>query len=123
MTPFNIGQRIELTDFTEKEARRLADGLECESDVSAALIARVLHWTGGHPYLTQRLSQELARDPSVTDASDVDRLCAGLFFSERAQEQDSGLEGFGRLGIDQLSTPMRARAWARLSSAVSRPAS
>jgi WD40 repeat protein len=92
VTPFNIGQRIELTDFTEKEARRLADGLECESDVSAALIARVLHWTGGHPYLTQRLSQELARDPSVTDASDVDRLCAGLFFSERAQEQDSNLQ-------------------------------
>src|SRR5262249_50489798 len=28
MTPFNIGRRIELTDFTEAEARSLAIGLE-----------------------------------------------------------------------------------------------
>jgi len=61
-TPFNIGRRIELTDFTETEAAPLAHGLrvgkwESEQggkDVNSAL-DRILHWTGGHPYLTQRL--------------------------------------------------------------------
>jgi hypothetical protein len=59
-TPFNIGQRIELTDFTEAEAAPLAAGLGRESDVGRALPARVLDWTGGHPYLTPRLCQVLA---------------------------------------------------------------
>ena len=32
------------------------------SQSSAALLARVLYWTGGHPYLTQRLCQAVAQD-------------------------------------------------------------
>src|SRR5262249_12130389 len=63
--PFNIGPRIELFDFTEGEAARLAIGLEV-GELHAAgrpdnqarlLLRRVLHWTGGHPYLPQRLCQ------------------------------------------------------------------
>jgi WD40 repeat protein len=92
VTPFNIGHRVELTDFTADEAGRLADGLGRDADTSAALLSRVLHWTGGHPYLTQRLSHAVASDASVVHADAVDRLCADLFFSERAQEQDSNLQ-------------------------------
>jgi hypothetical protein len=51
MTPFNAGKRIELTDFTPEEAAPLAGGLTGGSPV----LSRVLYWTGGHPYLTQRL--------------------------------------------------------------------
>src|SRR5207249_2095400 len=55
-TPFNIGRRIELTDFTEAEAAPLAAGMGGgEQAVATALLARILYWTGGHPYLTQRL--------------------------------------------------------------------
>src|SRR2546427_431260 len=59
-TPFNIGRRIELTDFTEGEAASLAQGLGREEKVGAALLKRILYWTGGHPYLTQRLCQAVA---------------------------------------------------------------
>src|SRR2546422_775692 len=64
MTPFNIGKRIELNDFTEAEALPLAYGLSHHGDTEArrkteaegqALLKRILYWTGGHPYLTQRL--------------------------------------------------------------------
>src|SRR5262249_6520145 len=74
LTPFNIGTRIELTDFTGEEALPLAAGLgdvhhgdtetrrantEKASERTEAearrLLRRVLYWTGGHPYLTQRL--------------------------------------------------------------------
>src|SRR5262249_2275194 len=87
-TPFNIGQRIELHDFTEAEAAALARGLKREEEVRAALLKRILYWTGGHPYLTQRLCQAVAEDASVSGAEGVDRLCGELFFSQRARERD-----------------------------------
>jgi tetratricopeptide (TPR) repeat protein len=90
-TPFNIGQRIELTDFTEAEARPLAQGLRREEQPGAALLKRILHWTSGHPYLTQRLCQAVAEDASVNGANGVDRLCAELFFARRAKERDDNL--------------------------------
>jgi WD40 repeat protein len=90
-TPFNIGQRIELHDFTESEAAPLAQGLGREEKVGAALLRRALYWTGGHPYLTQKLCQAVAEEGSVHDAEDVDRLCAEMFFTRRAREQDDNL--------------------------------
>src|SRR5213078_4725287 len=54
-TPFNIGRRVELTDFTFDEALPLADGLGLPDDEAQAVLGWVLEWTGGHPYLTQRL--------------------------------------------------------------------
>src|SRR5262249_31221073 len=55
LTPFNIGRRIQLTDFTYEEARILAVGLEVgdartpgrPAKEAHALLKRVLHWTGG----------------------------------------------------------------------------
>jgi WD40 repeat protein len=77
ITPFNIGRRIELTDFTAPEAAPLALGLVHHGDTQAqrstrrgmrrggakkyaeVLLQRVMFWTGGHPYLTQRVCQAL----------------------------------------------------------------
>jgi len=106
ITPFNIGRRIQLDDFTPAEAAPLARGLRRaepkprESDDgtsefvrrnSTRLLERVLFWTGGHPYLTQRLCQELAQDESADLPKHVDRLCEELFFSQRARERDDNL--------------------------------
>jgi WD40 repeat protein len=91
-TPFNIGTRIELADFSVDEAARLAEGLGRDRAVAATLIGRVLHWTNGHPYLTQRMCQAVQVDPNVQTAADVDRLCEELFFSERARDQDPNLQ-------------------------------
>jgi tetratricopeptide (TPR) repeat protein len=90
-TPFNVGQRIELTDFDEGEALPLAAGLGREEKLGATLLRRVLYWTGGHPYLTQRLCQAVAEDSGVNSAADVDRLCEELFLSNRARERDDNL--------------------------------
>jgi hypothetical protein len=90
-TPFNIGRRIELNDFTETEAAPLADGLGREEKPGRALLKRILYWTGGHPYLTQRLCQSVAEDASISQARDVDRLCGELFLSTRARERDDNL--------------------------------
>ena len=90
-TPFNVGQRIELTDFAEEEARPLAAGLGRDERLGESLVRRVLYWTGGHPYLTQRLCQAVAEDASVQSPAGVDRLCEELFLSNRARERDDNL--------------------------------
>ncbi len=98
-TPFNIGRRIELNDFTAEEAALLRIGLALgrvdsfgRSDGQAApLLARVLYWTGGHPYLTQQLCRTVAEDRRVTDAAGVDRSCLELFLSAQARERDDNL--------------------------------
>ena len=90
-TPFNIGRRIELNDFTEAEAAPLAQGLMRPEPLGMKLLQRILYWTGGHPYLTQRLCQGVADDKSVTDPAGVDRLCEKMFLSSRARELDDNL--------------------------------
>jgi len=91
MTPFNIGTRIELHDFTEAEALPLAKGLGRTQEMRVALLRRVLYWTNGHPYLTQRLCLAIAEDAEVTSAKEVDRVCKGLFLTAQAREQDDNL--------------------------------
>jgi WD40 repeat protein len=90
MTPFNIGRRLELHDFTEAEAQVLAHGLAAGDQRGAALLGRILYWTNGHPYLTQRLCQAVA-EPNLGGAVGVDHLCDEIFFARRAREQDDNL--------------------------------
>lgn len=99
LTPFNIGRRIELDDFTPAEAALLSVGLALGLPGSMGrgkeevrrLLRRVLFWTGGQPYLTQRLCQAVAEAPQVKSAAGVDRLCEELFLSPQARERDDNL--------------------------------
>ncbi|MEG4984674.1 AAA-like domain-containing protein [Microcoleus sp. BR0-C5] len=58
-TPFNIGRGIELTGFQLAEAQPLAVGLETPAENSQALLEAVLYWTGGQPFLTQKVCRLL----------------------------------------------------------------
>jgi WD40 repeat protein len=90
-TPFNIGRRIDLRDFTHSEASLLARGLRRDEKTNAALLNRILYWTGGHPYLTQRLCHAVAEDADVEDAGGVDRRCDEMFLSPQARVRDDNL--------------------------------
>ncbi len=92
LTPFNIGARIELNDFTEKEAAPLAQGLGREEKQAKDLLKRILYWTNGHPYLTQTLCKALAEDRTVDRPAGVDRICETLFLSARSRESDHNLQ-------------------------------
>jgi len=54
-TPFNIGRAIDLTGFQLDEAKPLATGLAAKSENPQAVLQAVLDWTGGQPFLTQKL--------------------------------------------------------------------
>ena len=91
ITPYNIGREIEVTDFTENEAIPLLTGLRQSNETAVAILSRVLYWTGGHPYLTQRLCQEVAEDPAVTGVGDVDRISREMFLSNNSRISDRNL--------------------------------
>ncbi|MFB2839767.1 AAA-like domain-containing protein [Floridanema evergladense] len=54
-TPFNIGKAIELTGFQLTEAEPLALGFANQVKNPQSLLEAVLSWTGGQPFLTQKI--------------------------------------------------------------------
>ncbi len=108
LTPFNIGRRIEVHDFTEAESLPLAQGLSANPETGRILLRRVLYWTGGQPFLTQRLCQSVVDRLHPANAEElpppagsvppplpapriVDQVCTHLFLEASARERDDNL--------------------------------
>ncbi|RCJ42491.1 hypothetical protein A6770_34595 [Nostoc minutum NIES-26] len=52
----NIGESVDLQGFTQEEAKKgLAKGLEGKAEDREKVIEAILDWTGGQPFLTQKL--------------------------------------------------------------------
>ncbi len=67
-TPFNIGEAIQLNGFSFEQARLLAQGLESKisnSQIAEAIIQEVLKWTGGQPFLTQKICKIIVDDEQI----------------------------------------------------------
>jgi hypothetical protein len=56
-TPFNIGRSIHLSGFELHEAMPLAQGLVAHADNPQEVLKEILAWTGGQPFLTQKICQ------------------------------------------------------------------
>lgn len=56
-TPFNIGQAVELQGFKLEEAMPLAKGFEGVFPEAIAVVKEILDWTGGQPFLTQKVCE------------------------------------------------------------------
>ena len=90
-SPFNIGERIAIKDFTVAEAAAFAAGL---GPNGAQLVSRVHYWTNGHPFLTQSLCARLAAT-GATRPSDVDGLVRNDLFAPSARENNVNLADVG----------------------------
>ncbi len=91
-TPFNVGTRIELEDFTLEQAGKLAAGLSANGDDGKRALRHILEWSGGHPYLTQKLCHLAAGEAANgLSRSDVDRLIEGSFLAAGADRTDYNL--------------------------------
>jgi WD40 repeat protein len=91
-TPFNIGSRVDITDFTYDEALPLTEGLELPTDESRKVLHWVIQWAGGHPYLTQRLCRVVAEQyRSNWTEEEIDRTVANTFFGKMS-EHDNNLQ-------------------------------
>jgi hypothetical protein len=72
LTPFNIGVAIELTGFQLHEARVLADGLGTNQPEN--VLQMVLEWTGGQPFLTQKLCSLISKSEGLVDVKAIEQL-------------------------------------------------
>ncbi len=73
-TPFNIGRAIELNGFKLEEAKlSLTAGLAEIADEPEELLAEILKWTGGQPFLTQKLCK-LAVQKAESRNPDIEEL-------------------------------------------------
>jgi hypothetical protein len=90
-TPFNIGRAIDLQEFSRADVRPIEEGLEQRyPGQGGQVLDRIFHWTGGHPYLTQKLCREISE--SGVDAwpdGEIDRLVTSLFLTPDAQKEDN----------------------------------
>jgi flagellar biosynthesis GTPase FlhF len=91
-TPFNIGQRVDLTDFTLSEAMPLAAGFALAEVPAQQTLEHVLKWSNGHPYLTQRLCEALtATGAGPWSKAQVDQVVQQIFLGAQS-EQDNNLQ-------------------------------
>jgi CHASE2 domain-containing sensor protein/class 3 adenylate cyclase len=79
-TPFNIGRAIELKGFQLEECVTLASGLQGKARNPQAVLKEVLSWSGGQPFLTQKvcwLVVNCSEDEMIPDGEEkalVERL-------------------------------------------------
>ncbi|MBE9031029.1 CHASE2 domain-containing protein [filamentous cyanobacterium LEGE 11480] len=59
-TPFNIGRAIDLQGIQWSEAEPLLEGLPVDAQLAESALQEILGWTGGQPFLTQKLCQMMA---------------------------------------------------------------
>jgi predicted ATPase/GAF domain-containing protein len=78
ITPFNIGQSIQLEGFKEHEAQPLLQGLVEKVSNPQTLLKAILSWTSGQPFLTQKLCRLIRTTsdfiPPNAEAEWIDRL-------------------------------------------------
>ncbi|NEQ71441.1 MAG: CHASE2 domain-containing protein, partial [Symploca sp. SIO2D2] len=90
-TPFNIGRAIELKGFRPQEVEPLVQGLEGKVDNPQAVLQEILVWTGGQPFLTQKLCQLVAKVREGEGRGDAGTRGRG----EKREEEDKEDKGDG----------------------------
>ncbi|MEM8778446.1 MAG: AAA-like domain-containing protein [Cyanobacteria bacterium P01_G01_bin.49] len=74
-TPFNIGRAIQLQGFQETEVQPLMAGLTQKVKQPQWVMKEILSWTGGQPFLTQKLCQLMvSQTGQLLHTSDVAKI-------------------------------------------------
>ncbi|MBE9126056.1 AAA-like domain-containing protein [Coleofasciculus sp. LEGE 07092] len=76
--PFNIGQAIELTGFQLHECFPLLRGLASKISSPQAVLKEILTWTGGKPFLTQKLCQLVLESNELNTINDELKRAANI---------------------------------------------
>jgi ABC-type branched-subunit amino acid transport system substrate-binding protein len=70
LPPLNVGREIRLTGFQIEEAKPLLPGLSTEEHTARVLLRQVLIWTGGQPFLTQKVCKLIASTQTEVSQGD-----------------------------------------------------
>ncbi|NKB60794.1 MAG: hypothetical protein GKR95_01190 [Gammaproteobacteria bacterium] len=104
ITAYNIGTTLELRDFDPQkdDVTALRKALNSDSRKAEELLKRLLHWTGGHPYLTQRFCEEIVSQ-SIEEADALDQLMESNFDSLNRVRDDVHFDAILRFIKDRLT--------------------
>ena len=101
---FAEAEIIEPDDFNAEQAYRLAVAFGGDRELAQALMDRICAWTGGHPYLTQRVARGVARRGGRLE--DVERAVREQLLAPGAAEKDL-LLGHVRAWLGESARPAR----------------
>jgi WD40 repeat protein len=73
-TPFNIGQAISLNGFQLHEIEPLEKGLHGKFNNPQEIMQEILQWTGGQPFLTQKLCQFMVEESEQATPCSVEQV-------------------------------------------------
>ncbi|MDZ7970424.1 MAG: AAA-like domain-containing protein [Nostoc sp. DedSLP03] len=73
-TPFNVGQAISLKGFQLHETEPLEKGLYGKFSHPQAIMQEILQWTGGQPFLTQKLCQSMVEESEQQTPRSVEQV-------------------------------------------------
>jgi len=88
-TPFNIAKDITIEPFKLKEALPLLDGLSNQQVPKKQILEEVFNWTGGIPYLTQKLLDYINQNP-IKNIKEIDKIVDKLFIQTNFKETNLG---------------------------------
>ncbi|MEH2413127.1 AAA-like domain-containing protein [Nostoc sp.] len=88
-TPFNIGKGIELTGFEFAEALPLIKGFCGQTSNPEAVLKEILHWTGGQPFLTQKVCEFVRQSETVIPPSEEAAFVESLVKNRVIQNWES----------------------------------
>ncbi|MDH3491729.1 MAG: AAA-like domain-containing protein, partial [Gammaproteobacteria bacterium] len=75
LSPFNVTQQVLLSDFSRKELDLFTTELNLGHEEAVAALDRIFYWTGGQPYLSQKLARSIVREGVSDDVvAHVDRV-------------------------------------------------
>jgi hypothetical protein len=79
-TPYNVGRTIELPDFSfhQNDLTPIARIVSSDAKEAEKIVRAILHWTGGHPFLTARFCEQF-RQAAGSNASDVDDIVQSVY--------------------------------------------
>ncbi|MDM8527972.1 AAA-like domain-containing protein [Anaerolineales bacterium HSG24] len=88
-TPFNIGERIDVNDFTKDELKLFEQALiDNHGPIGGEYFATIYEWANGHPYLTQKLCREVFQMTGPLKDNLVEQLVKKIFLSEEITDEN-----------------------------------
>jgi WD40 repeat protein len=103
-TPYNVGRTIWVGDFdpTRDDLSLLTAALHDDPAMAQQMLARVLYWTNGHPFLTLRLVKDL-RDEKAAAPEAVDHFVEQTYASLQRLGEDTHIQSILRFTEQRLT--------------------
>ena len=120
---FNIGKAIDLHPFQEYEVQPLLKGLTGKINDPQAVLKEILAWTGGQPFLTQKLCELVRKSnrDAISDVLTIPRSSEVFWLEQLVQkhiiegwETRDELEHLRMIRDRLLSNRQRAGCWLEL---------